>query len=352
MKILLACAALLLVLLAPLLAEGVERQGGALERARTRWDALGAQEQARIQERWQRYQALPADQQHELELRAARILELRQRVERQLPQTLRARVQALPEGKRERILSEIVENETARIGTRMRAMLPPEVVQRLEQARPEDRARFFAGYQRQQRERVTRYMIDRLGGRLGLAKPEIAALKSLPEEQRAQRVLELRQQLSQAEARELGVPPGLSREQWESWLELPPEEFFERLADHVRERQLAGDEAGIGRGGARPAQIPSTTLAHVHALRRLQEAAQPDPADLVDLADEAAQVRSERAAERARQRCLRIVVEEQLVEGAELERWQRLSGAAFAGAVHELVAPLRAQWRASKDEKR
>jgi Protein of unknown function (DUF3106) len=340
--------AVLLALLAPAFAE---RQTGALEHARARWESLGPQEQARIQERWQRYQALSAEQQHELELRAARIQELRQRVERQMPQTLRARVQALPEGKREQILSEIAENETARIGTRMRALLPAEVVGRLEQARPEDRARFFAKYQHQQRERVTRYMIERLGGRLGLSKAEVDALKALPEEQRAQRVLELRQQLSQAEARELGVPPGLSPEQWESWLKLPPEDFFERLSDHVRERQLAGDEAGIGRGGARPAEIPAAALARIRALRRLQEAAQPNPADLVELADAAPEVRSEGAQERARQRCLCILAEDTLVEQAELERLGRMSGPAFAGAVQDLLAPLRMQWKAPADQK-
>jgi hypothetical protein len=338
---LLFCA-VLFALLAPAFAE---HQSVTLERARSRWESLGPEERVRIEERWRRYQALPEAEQHELELRAARIAELRQRVERQLPQELRARVQALPGEQRERILAEIVANETARIGTRMRALLPADAVLRLEQARPEDRARYFAKYQGQQRERVTRYMIERLGGRLGLSKAEIDGLKSLPEEQRARRVLELRQQLSRAEARELGVPPGLSPEQWEAWLALPPDEFFERLSDHVRERQLAGDEAGIGRGGARPLEVPRPILARVRALRRLQEAAQPDPADLVELAELAPEVRSARAEERARQRCLRILSEENLVDATELERLQRLNAAAFTDAVHELVAPLRAAWR-------
>jgi hypothetical protein len=328
------------------------RQGDALAVQRARWEALAPAERLRIQERWQRYQALPQDEQRELEARAARVRDLRERTERALPAPLRARVQQLSADKRERILAELVENESARIGARVRAMLPPEDVQRLEQARPEDRARYFANYQQKQRKRVTSYMLERLGKRLGLAQAEIDAMKQLPEEQRAARVLELRQRLTRSEARELGLPPGLTQEQWEDWLKLPPEEFFERLADHVRERQQAGIEAGIRLGGSRPADIPPQNLAHMRSLRRLQAASQPDPADLVELADEAPEVRRERVEERTRQRCLRILREEQLVELDELERLQRINGAAFAGAVHELLAPLRARWKAPAEEKR
>jgi len=165
-------------------------------------------------------------------------------------------------------------------------------------------------------------------------------------------VLELRQRLTREEAREFGLPPGLAQEQWDAWLALPPEAFFERLADHVRERQLAGAEAGIGPNGARPAQVPGEALARIHALQRLQEAAQTQARDLVEFAYAAPEVRAERVEERTRQRCLRILLEDELVERAELERLQRLNGAAFAGAVQELLAPLRAHWRAPADAKR
>jgi hypothetical protein len=340
----LACLALLVR------AEGAQRE--RLESARARWESLRPEEQALIQERWQRFQSLPEAERRELRARAERVAELRARAQRSLSPELRARVERLPAEQREQVLSELVEGESARIGARLRAALPPEVVQRLEQARPEDRARYFANYQQQQRRRVANYMIERLGQRLALPKEELARMKQLPEEQRTACVLELRQRLAQVEARELGLPPGLAQEQWEAWLALPPEEFFERLADHVRERQLAGAEAGIGRSGARTAEIPGQALARVRALRRLQQAAEADPADLVELAGAAPEVRAERVGERARQRCLRILVEDQLVGPDELERLQRLSGPAFAGAVNELLAPLRAQWRAPAEAPR
>jgi len=326
-------------------------QSDALAGARARFEALAPAERARIEERWQRYQSLSPDEQHELDVRAQRAKELRQRAEQRLAPPLRARVQELPAAQRERILSELVDNETTRIGARMRAILPPEVVQRLEQARPEDRTRYFAKYQAQQRKRVTNYMFERLGARLGLAKEEIDGLKQLPEEQRAARVLELRQRLTQAETREQGLPPGLDQEQWDAWLALPPEEFFERLADHVRERQLAGVDAGIGRSGARRPEIPEQNLQRVRGLRRLQEATQAEPADLVELADTTPEVRAEEVVARTRERCLRVLAEERLAEGAELERLQHLPAPAFAGAVHELLAPLRAPWKAQVQEK-
>jgi DNA-binding transcriptional MerR regulator len=225
------------------------------------------------------------------------------------------------------------------------------VVRGLEEARPEDRARFFAQYQRRMRERVTRYMIERLGARLGFAPEEIESLKQQPEDQRAGRVLELRQRLTQAEARELGLPPGLTQEQWESWLRLPPQEFFERLAEHVRERQLAGADPGIGRGGARGGGAHGLPLARIRALRRLQEAAQIEPADLVELADEAPDVRRQRVEERTRQRCLAILDEGELASPEELERWRRMDAPAFAGALEELLAPLRAHWKRPESEK-
>jgi hypothetical protein len=194
-------------------------------------------------------------------------------------------------------------------------------------------------------------MFERLGARLSLPKQEIDGLKQLPEEQRAARVLELRQRLTQAETREQGLPPGLDQEQWDAWLALPPEQFFERLADHVRERQLAGAEAGIGRSGARQPELPEQNLARVRALRRLNEATQAEPADLVEFADATPEVRFERVEERTRQRCLRIFAEDKLVEAAELERLQKLPAPALAGAVHELLAPLRAPWSAPAEEK-
>jgi hypothetical protein len=89
----------------------------------------------------------------------------------------------------------------------------------------------------------------------------------------------------------------------------------------------------------------------MRALRRLQEAAQADPADLVELADEAPSVRRAQVAERTRQRCLRILSEDQLVTGEELERWQALNGPAFAGALENLLAPLVKRWKPSADEK-
>jgi hypothetical protein len=320
-------------------------QSDELSAARRRFEALAPDEQALIQERWQRYQALPEEEQRELALRAQQVKELRERAERALPAPLRARVQQLSPQQRERILAELVENETARIGARMRAALPPDVVQSLEAARPEDRARFFAQYQRRMHERVTRYMIERLGARLGLTADEIESLKQQPEDQRAARVLELRQRLTQAEARELGLPPGLTQEQWESWLKLPPEEFFERLAEHVRERQLAGADPGIGRGGARSAGASGLPLARIRALRRLQEAAQLDPEDLVELADMAPEPRRERVEERARQRCLAILDEGELMTSEELARLRHMDGPAFADALAELLAPLRAHWK-------
>ncbi|MBK7642695.1 MAG: hypothetical protein IPJ19_06525 [Planctomycetes bacterium] len=345
-----------LALLALLVALFSARAGAASEEdplagARRRWAALDTRARAQLEERWQRYQSLPAEEQRALDLRAERIRELRQRAQERLAPELRARVERLTDDKREALLSELAENETARLGARLRAVLPPEAVQRLENARPEDRVRYFEKYQAQQRKRVTSYMLERLGARLGLAKDEIDGLKKLPEEQRTAQVLALRQRLAQVETREQGLPPGMTQAEWESWLALAPEAFFECLADHVRERQLAGEEAGISRGGARSSAPEGIAIERIRALRQLEQATQIAPADLVEFAEAAPEVRRERAEERARQRGLAILAGGGLASAEELAEYRRLSGAAFAGVVHELLAPLRTPWRAPAEKR-
>lgn len=319
----------------------LQRDGARLERARQRWDALTPAERERMRERWQRFQSLPEEERRELSERAQRVKSLRERVERQVPAPLLERVNRLPDEKREELFAEMLENETARIGAHMRGLLPAEVVQRLEQARPEDRARYFAKFQRQQRERVTRYMIERLGARLALPKDEVGALQALPDEQRAAKVLELRQRLTREESRTLGVPPGLSAEQWNDWLALPPEQFFGLLAEHVRQRQVAGLEAGIARSGARAELVPRMALERLRALRQLQEAQRVRPDELVELSELAPAERRARIALRVRQRCLAHLAESALVPAAELALWRELPEADFQQRLAGLVSELR-----------
>lgn len=320
-----------------------QRGGDELERVRQRWESLTPAERERMRERWQRYQALPEEERRELSERAQRVKSLRERVERQVPAPVLERVGRLPVEKREELLGELLENETARIGAHMRGLLPPEIVQRLEQARPEDRARYFAKFQRQQRERVTRYMIERLGARLALAKDEVSALQALPDEQRAAKVLELRQRLTREESRTLGVPPGLSSEQWNEWLALPPEEFFGRLAEHVRQRQVAGLESGIARSGARAELLPRMALERLRALRKLQALQRVEPSELLELSDLAPSERRASLAARVRQRCLAHLSETGLVPAADLASWRELPEAGFQQRVAGLVSELRAR---------
>ncbi len=338
---LLLVAAFAAPIAAPAAAQRANGRGAdPLEGVRQRWEALTPAERERMQERWKRFQALPEDERREMAERAQRVKSLRERVERQVPAPVMERVRQLPASKREELLREMVDNETARIGAHMRSLLPAEVVQRLEQARPEDRARYFTKFQRQQRERVTRYMLERLGARLALPKDAVDALKAQPEEQRAAKVLELRQQLTREEARTLGIPPGLTEQQWNEWLGLPPEEFFGRLAEHVRQRQLAGLEAGIARGGARAVLAPRLALERIRALRKLQEVQRVDPAELVELAELAPAERRERVEARVRERCLRWLGESSLVSSEELARWSTLAPAELSGKLKELVAEL------------
>jgi hypothetical protein len=105
-------------------ADGTQRD--RLEGARARWESLGAQEQALLQERWQRFQSLPADRQARLRARRG---SGPARAPDALPAPARARC-----GSSRRPSARILSgsSRTRRADRRADAgLLPPEVVRRL-----------------------------------------------------------------------------------------------------------------------------------------------------------------------------------------------------------------------------
>jgi hypothetical protein len=332
------------------------RASPTLEAARTRWERLTPAEQARARERYEKYLALSEEERSELAARAQRIKENGARVQRELSPEVRERLSTLEPAKRHELIKELVEDDAKEKGRRIREMLPDDWLERIESARPEDRARYLAEFKRRQRERVARFAIDQLGRRLALPPGEIDRLKGLPQDERARSVLELKKRLDEREAKEFGLPPGITQSQWDAWEKLPPEEFFEAMQRHVRARTSggaanesaattvdrppnarapAGERGGPNDGESAPTKSAEREL----ALHRLADARRVRPVDLVALAELPRAERATRIEHLRRERCMAAIRDGKLLPPERIDELARASDAKFFEAVRRLLGP-------------
>jgi hypothetical protein len=334
---------------------------------RERWEKLSPEEKLRMKDRWERYQALGEDERRELRERAQRLKETRERVEREMTPQVRGQLDRLSPEKRQQIVEELVETEAQKVGQRIREQLPASWIERIEKASPEDRARFFGKFMREQRGRVARFAIEQIGQRLQLAPEEIERMRNLPEAERGQAVLELRKRLSAHDAETLGLPAGLTQAQWDQWQTLPPEEFFERMQRHHREHvapaaepeaahpetnapatpdthvpadtHAATDPKAATDAPPAPPRIPPERL---RALKRLQDALHAQPEEHLEFSDLNPKERHVRLIERARERCLVAIIEGGLVPPERFDEMRALPAGRLLEATRTILAPLRA----------
>jgi hypothetical protein len=294
------------------------RQAPSLESLRARWERFTPEQKERARARYERFLAMSEEERDQLKQSARRLRERSERVQNELQASAPGRLAELDPENRRTIVREIVAEQSRELGARIRTRLPGHWIERIEKARPEDRARFLREFQIQQRSRVARYAIGELGRRLELPKEEIVRMQALPAEGRANAVLELRQRLSEREVNEHGLPPGITPEQWDTWISLSPEEFFEVFQRYWLSR-VAEKRAG--------------------ATRALLEAARPRPEDALALADLTAPERAARLAEAKRARCLKVIREYELLVPTEIEALAAKDQRAFFEGVRRLLGP-------------
>jgi hypothetical protein len=294
----------------------------ALESAKARWERFTPEQKARAKERYERFLALSAGEREQLLESARRLHERTEAVQKELEDRGGERFKDLDPEKRRALVREMVAEESRTVGARIRGRLPDGVVARLEKARPEDRARYFRNFRIQQRDRVARYAIGSLGKELGLERAEIDRMQALPGPERCAAVLDLRKRLSEKDVRVSGLPPGLTQEEWDRWLELPPEDFFEAIQKYREDR--IGDRA------------------RRDALRSLAEALRPRPEELLAMADLAPAERNAKLEAERRARCTQALREGTLLSREEFEALERTSDAEFFRGVRRLF------WRTSR----
>jgi hypothetical protein len=306
----------------------VQAQNGAqgessptLEAARARWERLSPEEKARLEKNYERYRSLTEEERRGLANRSRRLDDERERVSSELPPQTREKLQQLDPEKRREVMRDLVEGELRERGARIREKMPEAWVQRLEEARPEDRARFLAEFQRRARERVTLAAIDKIGRKLELPREETERLKALPSAERAAGLLELKKRLSAKDAELYGLPAGITQAQWDEWQSLPPAEFFEVMQRYRHEREIENRGAGAPGG----------------ALRAIDEAMRPRPDDIVEMAQLAPGERRQKIFQLRRDRIVRIVREHNLLPPDKINQLEHLSEGQFLRALREFV---------------
>lgn len=312
----------------PWVAQDRERSSAAsspaIDSARRRWENFSAEEKARTRSRYERFLALSEEEREQLAESAARLRERSDRIVAELARSSVAGEGALDPSQRRALVRDIVAEESRAIGARIRGQLPENIIRRLENARPEDRARFFQEFRLQQRNRVARYAIGDLGKRLGLAPEEIQRLQILPGDERGQALLDLRKRLSAQEVQESGLPPGLTREAWEAWLELPPEEFFDAFQRYREARIFA--------------RAKTARAKREEALQELFEVTRPRPEDVLALSALPPEERRATLALERRARCTRALRAGELLTREQLDALDARSDAEFFGIVRRLLS--------------
>lgn len=305
-----------------------------LESARRRWERLSPQEQARLRERYEKLQRMGEADRRDLERRRRHL----ERVERQLIERLderdRARLAALAPEERERILREMVDDELHIEARRLEEKLPTNWRERLQNATPEDRRRFFDDFKRQVHDEWSPRALERLGNEFGVPREEVEAWKLLPIEQQKRKLLELGKRHRRMSVEKHGLPDGIAPEQWERMEALPPERFFEEA---MRLREAGGWEPGRPFFGGPPPGGEDDWSAEA---RRFRSAGRTLPEDHLEFSHLAPVERREAVELRRRDRLIGALEGSGLVEPAQIEAMRALPHREFWSAARRLNQEL------------
>lgn len=302
---------------------GDDRPAPTLESLRARWERFSPEQKERARARYEKYLAMSEEERAQLAQSARALRERVERVQGELEAKAPGRVADLDPEKRRAIVREIVAEESRELGASIRARVPAPWIEQIRNAPPEARARLMRQFQKQQRARVARYAIGELGRRLELPAEEIARMQSLPADERGPVVLELRQRLSARDANEHGLPPGITPAEWDTWLALSPEEFFEVFQRYWLTRVESVD----------------ASKDRLQSARELLEAARPRVEEALALADLTPAERGARLARSKRERCMRVLRARELLTTSELQALEGKSHDEFFERVRQILRP-------------
>lgn len=288
-----------------------------------RWERLDEAQKGRLRERFERYQRMSEAERSELAERSRNLQRLRERIPQRLSSEERERLLALDHEQRAELVNELAEDELKAQGHRLQTLLPPEWIERLESADPQERLRFLGEFKERHRARMSVIVLERLGRQLGFPREQVQAMQRLPEEERMEKVLELRKLLQERSVQEHGLPVGLTPEKWEQMLALSAADFFDEVM-RIREAggwtpPAEGDERGL---------VPEL-------LRELRAR----PAERLELAHLSAQERRAELSRRRRARIEEFLREREALPAPQLEELEQASEAEFYLRLRRLLRP-------------
>jgi len=352
-SILRSCAVLLVV--APLaLAQDGPR---GLEQARERWERMTPAERERIQQRFEQFRELPQHERERVEAHLKRIEQARREIEARIPAELRAKLDTLEPEARRQVLREYVEAAMGERAERLRGKMSPQLLSQLESATPAEREKLLCARRDQLREHAPQ-ALSYLAKKQGLPPEEVERLKALPADQQLAAV----EQLGRREIERRGPPPGVSPEEFQRWLSLPPHELMERMqrnggcgfrgrGDHsgppdgrkgppgepgAREGGWPPRRDGEGRpegnrGPRREGKISSEARAQAYAALR------PESQWFLELADRPREERREEISRRVRAKVSEVLRAQPKLSEEEVARLESLPGKDYFDALRELA---------------
>jgi len=303
-----------------------------------RWNRLTPEVQERMRARFDRYKALPDEERQALATRTRRIQARAQLFYELFSTEERARLDRLTPEKKREILIALATEEEEEQAVRLRDTLPPELAEKVSEPRPEHRRAILDELRRRQEEQLGP-AIERFGLELGMPPEDIAALTTLPLEERKQKFLELAKALSTEQIAGRELPPGLSAFRWERMKTFEPEEFFAVImrlrAVHPEVGLLPREQGAAPRERVAHEELRQT-MARIRAAGRLTEE------DLLDLAPLSPEDRHAEQARLQRARISSLLRKEELLSTERLDELDAMNDELFFAFVHELSTPPRA----------
>jgi hypothetical protein len=196
--------------------------------ARQRWERFSAEEKRRLKAHFNELERLDPAQRQELERRAQLLRSHREEAHRRLPRELQRKLDGLEGEQRRQVTREFVRAEMQRRGSRIRDKLPQGWIERLEAAQPADRPRLLRQLREEMRRENDARALQQLAQNLRLGPEQVRELQAKAPERRPEALLALRRREIEARVESHGLPPGVSREEWDAWRELSAPGFFER----------------------------------------------------------------------------------------------------------------------------
>ncbi|MEM7516311.1 MAG: DUF3106 domain-containing protein, partial [Planctomycetota bacterium] len=199
--------------------------------ALTRFKSLTTEERNRLQENYETFKALSTEEQESLRRRAKNLMRLGEEAVENLPEDVSARLHSLPPRKQREVRRDLTWLAARERGAKARA-----IMERMSGSdwKDEQSAAEYSvlirGFKLRYLDRILAETTKNYAETLNIAPERLQETLELPREERVRQLFAWTAEISKEELERTGLPFGLSTDQWLSWRELPPEDFFREVA--------------------------------------------------------------------------------------------------------------------------